>query len=141
MPAGEEQKAAIRGLTTKWLQVSPESALTWLLAFPESNPQPEQVDFVLKTWAQSEPAAAAQWLTNLPEGAANEAMSNAFLDGAVMKYPEFAAQWTQSVTDETQRQKLQVHLAKEWLKHDASAAQKWIDSLDLPAKIKKLLKP
>jgi hypothetical protein len=44
------------------------------------------------------------------------------------------------VTDENQRQKYQVQVARQWLKNDASAATKWIDSLSLPEEIKQSLK-
>lgn len=140
MTPGEDQHAAIKGLIASWSGVAPEAALGWLRAFPETNAQPAQVEFVLRSWAQAEPAAAAQWLANQPVDKMTETMFLAYLDGAVVKYPEFAAQWTQAVTDETQRQKLQAHLAKEWLQRDALAAQQWIETLDMPARLKRMLK-
>ncbi|MEI6195131.1 MAG: hypothetical protein WCS42_12460 [Verrucomicrobiota bacterium] len=140
MPAGDAQKAAIKGLLSSWAPADPETAVNWLISFPETDSQPVQVQSVIKTWAQSEPSAVARWLANLPAGTANEAMCSAFLEGSVAKYPEYAAQWTQSVTDEIQRQKYQVQLAKQWMKSDPSAASKWIDSLALPEAIKQPLK-
>lgn len=140
LPGDEDQVAAIKGLISKWESVAPEAALTWLRAFPETNAQPAQVEFVLNSWAQREPAAVAQWLANQPSDSTTAAMFAAFLEGAAVKYPEFAAQWTQSLTDEPRRQKSQVQLAKEWLKHDATAAHLWIESLQLPARIKQTLK-
>lgn len=138
MPAGDDQQAAIVGLLSVWPEKIP--TLNWLRAFPETNSQPQHIQSVLKSWAESEPAAVVQWLTNQPAASVSEEMSAAFVDGAVVKYPEFAAQWTQSVTDEAQRQKFQVQVATQWLKNDAVAAQKWIDSLELPAEIKQSLK-
>jgi hypothetical protein len=140
MTNGEDQPAAIKGLVARWSGVAPEAALNWLRAFPETNAQAAQVELVLKSWAQREPAAVAQWLANQPSDSISETMFTAYLDGAMVKYPEFAAQWTQAVSAEAQRQKFQVQIAQQWLKRDAIAAQKWIETLDLPARIKQTLK-
>jgi len=140
MPAGDDQRAAIKGLVSRWAAADPETAVNWLISFPETNSQPVQVTSVIKTWAQPEPAAVARWLANRPASTANEAMFSAFLEGAVTKYPEYAAQWTQSVTDEIQRQKYQVQVAKQWMKSDPASASRWIDSLALPEEIKQPLK-
>lgn len=136
LPADNDQQAAIKGLLSRWTPVDPAAALNWLSAFPETNAQPAAVQSVIKAWSQTEPAAAAQWLTNAPVEIAGEGTVNAFLTGAVEKYPDFAAQWTQSVTNEADRQKYQVQVAEQWLKTDPSAAQKWINTLNLPEVIK-----
>jgi hypothetical protein len=140
MPAGEDQQAILKGLLARWTPADPEAAANWLCSFPENNPQTEPIQSVIKAWSQAEPAAVAKWLTNSPAGTASEGMDTAFLEGAAGKYPEFAGQWTQSVTNETQRQKFQVQVARQWLKTDPTAAAKWIDSLDLPADLKPSLK-
>lgn len=140
MPAGDDQQAAIKGLVSSWAPADPETALNWLISFPATNAQPELVQSIIKTWAQPEPSVVAQWLTNLPAGTASEGMVSAFLAGAVVKYPDYAAQWTQSVTDETLRQKYQIQVARQWMKTDSSAATKWIESLGLPEEIKQSLK-
>ncbi|HTL72064.1 MAG TPA: alanine-zipper protein [bacterium] len=140
LPPGADQKAAIRGLVANWASADPQTAVNWLMSFPETNAQPEQVQSVLKPWALTEPAMAAKWLASLPAGTAGEGMFTAFLEGAGAKYPEYAAQWTQSVTDEAQRQKYQLQIAAQWMKTDPSAALKWIDSLNLPEEIKQSLK-
>jgi hypothetical protein len=134
MPAGDDQQAAIKGLLSSW--PDPETAIAWLGSFPESNSQPAQVQSVIKSWAQSEPAAVSKWLANLPAGTASHDMIGAFLEGAIAKYPEFAAQWTQTVTNETQRQKYQVQVARQWIKTDPDAALKWINTLSLPEAVK-----
>ena len=135
MPAGEDQQAAIKGLLSSWTSADPESAVNWLGAFPETNAQPKLVSSVIKAWAQREPAAVAKWLANLPAGTSSEATVSAFLEGAVAKYPEFAGQWTQSVTNEPERQKFQIQVARQWMKTDPSAASKWINGLDFPEAI------
>jgi len=140
MPAGDDQKAAIKGLLSVWTPADPETALNWLCAFSETNAQPESAQAVIKTWSQSEPAAVAKWLATLPAATASEPMVSAFLEGAVAKYPDYAAQWTQAVTDETKRQKYQLQVARQWLKSDPSAASKWINNLNLPEAIKQSLK-
>lgn len=139
MPAGDDQQAAIKGLLTRWTNDDPASALNWLCTFPEPNAQPEQMQSVIKAWSLHEPAAAAKWLANLPSGTASEAILSAFLDGATVRYPEFAAQWTQSMTNEAQRQKYQVQVARQWLEADRSAATNWINTLALPEEIKEPL--
>jgi predicted nucleic acid-binding Zn-ribbon protein len=140
MPAGDDQKAAIKGLVSTWVPADPEVAVNWLVSFPETNSQPELVQSVIKTWSQPEPSVVAKWLANLPAGTASEGMVGAFLEGASVKYPDYAAQWTQSMTDENQRQKYQIQVARQWLKTDSSAATKWIESLSLPEDIKQSLK-
>jgi hypothetical protein len=141
MPAGDDQKAVIKGLLAGWAPADPETAVNWLCSFPETNSQPEQVQSVIKAWAQSEPSAVAKWLADSPAGTDSEATVSAFLEGAAAKYPGYAAQWTQIVADETQRQKYQVQVARQWLKTDPSAALKWIDSLNFPEAIKQRLEP
>ncbi len=141
MPAGDDQKAVIKGLVSSWTPTDPESALNWLCSFPENNLQTESVQSVIKAWSQPEPAAVAKWLANLPAGTNSEGMVSAFLEGAAVKYPEFAGQWTQSVTDENKRQTFQVQVARQWMKTDPSVAVKWINTLDLPEAIKQSLKP
>ncbi len=136
MPAGDDQQAAIQGLLSSWSPADPASALNWLCAFPETNPQTNQVQSVIQTWAQHEPAAVAQWLAKLPAGAASDEMIGAFLDGAVVKYPEYAAQWTQSVPDAVKRQQYRLQVMQQWLKTDPAAANKWLESLNLPPDIK-----
>jgi uncharacterized coiled-coil DUF342 family protein len=140
MPASDDQKAAIKGLVSSWTPADPETAFNWLNSFPATNAQPELVQSVIKAWSQPEPAVVAKWLATLPAGTASEGMVSAFLEGAVAKYPEYAAQWTQSVTDETQRQKYQLQVARQWLKTDSSVAAKWIESLSLPEEIRQSLK-
>lgn len=140
LPAGDDQQAAIKGLLSTWTPADPETAVNWLCAFPETNAQPEHVASVIKAWSQTEPAAVAGWLTNSPAGNVSEGTINAFLEGVVGKYPEFAAQWTQSVADETRRQKYQVQVARQWLTTDPSAALKWLDSLNLPEETRRSLK-
>ena len=140
MPPGDDQKAAIKGLVSTWAPADPEAAINWLVAFPATNSQPELVPSVIKTWSQAEPSVVAKWLANLPTGTASEGMAGAFLEGAVAKYPDYAAQWTQSVTDETQRRKYQIQVARQWMKIDSSAATKWIGSLTFPEEIKQSLK-
>jgi hypothetical protein len=120
--------------------VDPEATLNWLTSFPETNAQPEMTAAVLQTWSQPEPSLVARWLANLPAGTASEAMTNAFLAGAIVKYPEYAARWTESVVDESQRQKYQVQVARQWMKMDSTAATKWIDSQAWPDTTKQLLK-
>ncbi len=139
MPSGDDQKAAIQGLLSTWATANPESTLNWLRSFSETNSQAQHLQMVLKSWAQTEPAAAAKWLANLPAGAADNDLTNAFLAGAAQKYPEFAAQWTQTVTDESQRQTLQVQVARMWLKTDETAATNWIKGLNLPEPAKESL--
>jgi hypothetical protein len=140
MTAGDDQKAAIKGLVASWAPADPETTVNWLVSFPATNAQPELVQSIIKTWAQPEPSVVAQWLANLPAGTASEGMVSAFLEGAVAKYPDYAAQWTQSVTNENQRQKYQIQVARQWMKTDSSAATKWIASLSLPEEIKQSLK-
>lgn len=139
LPASDDQKALIQGLLSCWAPADPASALNWLGAFPETNAQPKLVQSVINTWAQHEPAAAAQWLANQPAGTASDDVTNAFLTGVLAKYPAFAAQWTQSISDETRRQKLQLQVARQWLKTDPATATNWMDSLDLPEAIKQSL--
>jgi len=139
MPAGADQQAALKGLLANWTATDPEAAANWLVAFPATNAQPEQVQSVIKAWAQPEPAAVAKWLANLPAGTAGDDLIGAFLDGAVVKYPAYAAQWTQSVTNETQRQKFELQIARQWLKTDPTGATNWIESLNLPEAIKQPL--
>ena len=107
MPVGDDQKAALKGLLSNWTATDPEAAVNWLVSFPETNAQPEQVQSVIRTWSQSEPVAVAKWLTNSPAGTNSDGMISAFLEGAVEKYPVFAWQWTQSVTDEAKRKQYQ----------------------------------
>jgi hypothetical protein len=57
------------------------------------------------------------------------------LAGVVEKYPAFAWQWTQSLTDETRRQKFQLQIARQWMKADPFAALKWITRPALPLAI------
>jgi hypothetical protein len=140
MPVGDDQQAAIKGLVASWAPADPETALNWLIAFPATNAQPELVSSVIHAWSESEPAMTAKWLARLPPEIPSEGMVSAFLEGAAAKYPEVAAQWTQSVTDETKRQKCQIEVARQWLKTDESAAMKWIESLGLPEAIKQTLK-
>jgi predicted nucleic acid-binding Zn-ribbon protein len=140
MSAGDDQQAALQGLLSIWATNQPAAALGWLQSFPATNAPPQAAQFVLNTWAQSEPAAAANWLTNSADAATNETLISAFLDGAVAKYPAFAAQWTQSVTNETLRQKFQTQVAQQWLKADTNAAAKWIETLNLPDAAKQSLK-
>ncbi len=140
MPVSDDQKAAIQGLVSTWAPADPEPAVNWLVSFPATNAQPELVQSVIKTWSQPEPSVVAKWLANLPAGTVSEGMISAFLDGAMVKYPDYAAQWSQSVADETQRQKYQIQIARQWMKTDSSAATKWIDSLSLPDEVKQSLK-
>jgi hypothetical protein len=140
MPAGDDQKAAIKGLVSSWSPADPESAVNWLVSFPETNSQPELVQSAIKIWSQPEPSVVAKWLANLPAGTVSEGMISAFLDGAMVNYPEFAAEWTQSVSDETKRQNYQIQVARQWMKTDSSAATKWIESLGLPEETKQSLK-
>ena len=140
MPAGDDQKACIKGLVSTWTSTDPEAAVNWLDSFAETNSQPEVVASVIKAWSQPEPSVVARWLANLPAGTASEGMINAFLEGVLAKYPDYAAQWTQSVSDETKRQKYQTQVARQWMKTDAAAALKWIDSLALPDEIKQSMK-
>lgn len=138
MLTGDDQQAAIKGLLASWPQSDPESAANWLASFPETNSQPEHLQSVIKDWAQTEPTAAARWLATMPAGTNSEATTSAFLEGSVVKYPEFAAQWTQSVTNDAQRQKYQVQVAREWMKTDPTAAAKWINQQNLPDELKQL---
>ena len=139
MPAGDDQKAAIKGLLSNWTSAEPEAAANWLRSFPESSPQTEPLQAVIRAWAQSEPAAVAKWLTKAPPLAANEAMVTSFLAGAVEKYPEFAGQWAQSVTNEVSRQAYEQQVARLWMKTSPAAARDWINHLDLPEDIKRPL--
>jgi hypothetical protein len=140
MSAGDDQKAAIKGLLAGWTPNDPVAALKWLCAFSQTNSQGELIQSVIKTWSQAEPAAAAKWLANLPVSTASDEMTSAFLEGAMEKYPEFAAHWTQAVTEEAKRQEFQIQVARQWLKISSSAACKWIDNLELPEEIKQRLK-
>jgi hypothetical protein len=140
MPAGDDQKAVLKGLLSTWAPIDPETAVNWLCSFPETNSQPELAQSIIKTWSQAEPAAVATWLTNLPAGPASEGAVSAFLEGAAAKYPEFAGQWTQSVTNEIQRQQYQILVARQWMKTAPSAASNWINSLDLPEAAKEPFK-
>jgi len=139
MSAGDDQKAAIRGLLAGWAPDNPEAALNWLCAFSQTNSQGEPIQSVLRTWSQAEPAAAANWLGNLPASIASDKMTGAFLEGAVAKYPEFAAQWTQAATGEAGRQKFQIQVARQWLPINPPAALKWIGTLDMAVEIKQRL--
>jgi hypothetical protein len=139
VPSGDAQAATLSGLALVQTSNAPASALNWLQSSPETNAQPAMAA-VIEPWAQTEPAAAADWLTNLPPATKNDAIFKAFIAGAVVKYPDFAARWTQSVTNEIERQKFQIQVARQWLKTDPAAATNWINSLDLPAKIRSSLK-
>jgi hypothetical protein len=44
------------------------------------------------------------------------------------------------VTNDADRQKFQIQVARQWLKTDPAAATNWIDNLDLPEKIRSSLK-
>ncbi|HEX9048844.1 MAG TPA: hypothetical protein VF988_17595, partial [Verrucomicrobiae bacterium] len=139
MPASDDQKAAIKGLAARWAALAPETVVNWLCAFPATNSQPELVQSVIQSWSRSEPAAVAKWLTTQAPDTVSEDVASNFLAGAVAKYPDFAAQWTQSVTNETLRQKFQVQVARQWLKNDTSAATNWIGTLNLPEEVKQSL--
>jgi chemotaxis protein histidine kinase CheA len=132
MPAGEAQNAAIHALLSTWAPVEPEKAANWLRAFSETNAQPEQVQYVVRVWAQRDPAAAAHWLATLPAGTADDGVASAFLAGAVASQPAFAWQWTESVSDETQRQKFQLQVIRQWLQADPLGYGLWSESRDLP---------
>jgi uncharacterized coiled-coil DUF342 family protein len=131
MPGGEAQNAAITALLASWAPVEPEKAVDWLVAFPETDAQPEQVRYVIRVWAERDPAAAAKWLADLPAGTVGEGVTDAFLAGAVENHPVFAWQWAQAVTDETQRLKFQLQVARQWMKADPLAAGQWIGGRDL----------
>jgi|GEM_PF-1018317 len=141
LPAGPDQSAAIQGLLASWTPADPQAAVNWLLSFPPTNPQNDQVTHLIKNWAQTEPVAVAQWLTTGPAGTASPALATAFLESAVQKYPEVAAQWTATLTDATQRQTAQVQIARQWLQTDPTAATNWLNTLDLPAALLQSLKP
>ncbi len=98
-----------------WLQTDLTGAGNWVRQLPD--------------------AECREWLAKLPAGTASEVMVSALLAGVVEKYPAFAWQWTQSLTDETRRQKFQLQIARQWMKADPFAALKWITRPALPLAI------
>lgn len=98
-----------------WLQTDLTGASNWVRQLPD--------------------AECREWLAKLPAGTASEVMVSALLAGVVEKYPAFAWQWTQSLTDETRRQRFQLQIARQWMKADPFAALNWINRLDLPQTI------
>jgi hypothetical protein len=140
LTSGDAKAAALSGLALAQADSAPAAALDWLQSSPETNAQPTAMQAVVQSWAQTEPAAAAEWLANSAPATNNESLFNAFVTGAVINYPEFAAQWTQSVTNDAERQLLQLQIARQWLKTDPAAATNWIDGLDLPEKVRSGLK-
>lgn len=143
MGAGDTEREKFESdVINRWSQLDSTAASQWVVKLPESNAKTKGVGQLAERWAQMDSTKAAAWIKTLPQSASRDIAVEKYTRYATEDEPQTAASLATSIVDEKKRNEVMEKVAKTWLETDATSAQAWINSSNLPQETKnKLLQP
>jgi hypothetical protein len=138
--SGEFPDGAAQHLISSWSGVDPEGSINWALQAPEEH-RKNLVRNALRNWAEADLQSAGEWVNTLPDGELRDDAISHFSD-MVQRVDFLAAlEWASSISDEKLRHNTLRNCARQWQRTYPEQATAWIETSDLPEKIKKRLLP
>jgi hypothetical protein len=136
-PAGAERTEIAAGLARNLAWSNPTEAVRWADFVGTDSAEFRSIASTLASaWANQDPKAGGDWLKSLPAGEAREMAVSSFVSAAAHSQPEVAAAWATTLSDENQRRTMVQMTFTQWAEQDAARAERWLQSVELPAEFK-----
>jgi len=122
----------------EWAKADPTAALANFEGLPEGEARSRALRGIVMVDARNNPQAAADLMNRFPADITDRTVQH-FIWNSFENAPEVAANQIGSIQDERSRNRMYERALSGWLERDQVAAQKWIDSANLPASVIEVL--
>ncbi|MEK6230745.1 MAG: hypothetical protein N2A42_02735 [Luteolibacter sp.] len=122
----------------EWAKQDKGAALSSFESMPEGDARSRALRGLVTIEAREDPQAAAKLMDSHP-GDIDDSMVLHFVWNSFDKAPEVAMGQVTKIEDESRRNRMYQRALDSWLDDDQAAAQRWIDSAELPEAVMKSL--
>jgi hypothetical protein len=130
----ESSMRSVDDVFREWSRTDPASALANFESLPEGEARSNALRGIVMVDARNDPQAAADLMSRFPADITDRTVQH-FIWSSYEKAPEVAANQIGLIQDERSRNRMYERALDSWLERDQAAAQKWIDSANLPANV------
>jgi hypothetical protein len=131
LPAGEERDRFIAGISTTWMQTSPEQAAQLVSSGMEPGYyQSETIVSVVSEWARSAPGDVAVWARDFPDGPLRDRVMDGLMTQWMTQDPQKAAQWVKALERGRVSDSAVQAFIRNLIPSDPATAAHWAESID-----------
>lgn len=131
---GEASTRAVDEVFEEWAKTDKAAAVNSFKQLPEGDARTRALRGLVTIEARSDPQAAATLMDTYP-GDVDDRMVYHFMWNSFDKAPAVALSQATKISDENRRNRMYEHTLSSWLERDQAAAQRWIDSANLPESV------
>jgi hypothetical protein len=135
---GESSTRSVDEVFEEWAKADKSAALASYRQLPEGDARSRALRGLVTIEARNDPQAAATLMDTYPTDV-DDRMIYHFMWNSFDKAPAVALSQAMKLSDENRRNRMYEHTLSSWLEKDQAAAQRWIDSADLPESVLKSL--
>lgn len=131
---GEASTRSVDEVFEQWAQTDKEAAAASFASLPEGAARTRALRGLVTVEARTDPQAAAKLMNSHPADV-DDRMVYHFIWNSFDKAPNVAASQIALIDDEEGRNRMYQRALGSWLEDDQAAAQRWIDSANLPEQV------
>ena len=135
---GESSTRSVDEVFEEWAKTDKTAALASFRQLPEGDARSRALRGLVTIEARNDPQAAANLMDTYPADV-DDRMVYHFLWSSFDKAPAVALSQATKISDENRRNRMYQHTLSSWLEKDQAAAQRWINSANLPESVLKSL--
>jgi hypothetical protein len=132
LPEGLDRQVFLAGHARNSIDTNdafqPAEALKRIDQVSKGKEQEELWKELGEAWGGRDPVSASEWLNQEPAGPRRDAVTGEFVRSLFKTDPAAALTWAASINDPGKRTRRINELLPKWIKNDAPAAQKWLES-------------
>lgn len=128
---GEASTRSVDEVFEEWAKIDKNAALASFTKLPEGGARTRALRALVTVEARENPQAAAKLMNSHPSDV-DDHMVYRFVWNSFDKAPDIAATQIGLIDDERGRNRMYERALGSWLEDDQAAAQRWIDSANLP---------
>jgi hypothetical protein len=131
---GEASTRSVDEVFEQWAQTDKEAASASFASLPQGDARTRALRGLVTIEARIDPQAAAKLMNSHPADV-DDRMVYHFIWNSFDKAPGVAAGQIALIEDEDGRNRMYQRALGSWLEDDQAAAQRWIDSANLPEQV------
>lgn len=131
---GEASTRSVDEVFEEWAQTDKDAALASFTSLPEGDARTRALRGLVTIEARTDPQAAANLMNRHPADV-DDRMVQHFVWNSFDQAPDIAANQIALIKDQIDRCRMYERALDAWLDRDTQAAQRWIDSANLPQQV------
>lgn len=135
----QEKELARDRLASEWAVRDVGAASAWITGWEAGEARDRLMSTLAAQWIHADPIQAEGWVNSLTESVGRDHAATILSQHLLRESPERALRMAQTIADETLCASTVESLARRWLKRDASAANAWLMTANLPLEVRRRL--